>query len=348
MDKVFHLLNSARQMSEQDLKRVSDALLKMLAKPSGTHCATVDKVEKCRKCGDAHIVKFGKDKSGKQRYRCKGCGATFTETSFSTFSGTWYSADVWEDYIYLLLKGTSLEECAFQCGISVRTAFDWRHKILSVLQHDQDNRILGGIIEADEKFFPVSYKGNHKNSKRFTMPRKAFKRGSDNRSNNVPKACVMCAVERNGQSYGEVLGAGQPTTQMIDHAFGKRLIPDSIMLADGALAMKNYFTKREDVELIRLQSTTNGSHHGGKPEIRGIYHIQSANNFHMRLDAFLKRYNGVATKYLNHYVGLFVWIENHKKADKPMELSLRESISREYTHVPARRLTDYPPIPGVA
>jgi len=33
----------------------------------------------------AQIIRFGKTRNGKQRYRCKGCGRTFTETLGTVF-----------------------------------------------------------------------------------------------------------------------------------------------------------------------------------------------------------------------------------------------------------------------
>ena len=348
MDKVCQMLNNAKYLNISQLERVSAHLLKMLSRTKGVHGVSVQKAEKCRKCGATHVVKFGKDKNGKQRYKCKSCGTTFTETSYSVVSRTRFAEDIWEKFIHLTLKGASLAECAFECGISIRTAFIWRHKILAVLRNDQNNRIMAGIIEADEKYYPVSYKGNHKHSKRFVMPRKAYRRGTDNRSNDIPKACVMCAVERNGQSYGEVLGVGQSNKQMVTYAFETRVAPDSIMLTDGGRAMSNYFSKKEDVDLITLKSSVSGSHNGGDPEIRGIYHIQTVNNFHTRLDRFLRDYNGVSTKYLNHYVSLFVWIENHKKMEQPLDESAKSIILKESTYMTAGTLFDLPPIPKVA
>ena len=117
MGKVFRILNDAKRLSMAELKQVSDNLLKMLGKASGVYGASGQKVEKCRKCGADKIVKFGKDKNGKQRYKCKCCGATFTETSFSAVSRTRHSESVWETYIHLLLTGASLEVCAFRCGL---------------------------------------------------------------------------------------------------------------------------------------------------------------------------------------------------------------------------------------
>ena len=348
MDKVRQILKAAKCLSDAEIKKISDSLLNMLGVSRKSRDNSGNRISKCRKCDSEKVIKFGVDKNGKQRYRCKCCGATFTETSYSVVSRTRHSDDIWEKYIHLLLVGASLEECAFQCGISVRTAFIWRHKILNALQRDQDNRVMAGIIEADEMYLPVSYKGNHKKSKRFVMPREAYRRGTDNRSNNVPKACVMCAVERNGQSYGEVLGAGQSTTKMVIYAFEKRIVSDSIMLSDGGKALSNYFAKKGNIELITLKSSMSGSHKGGDPEIRGIYHIQTVNNFHTRLQRFLRCYNGVSTKYLNHYVNLFVWIENHKTMEARLEESLKTYIAEKATYVTANSLFDRAAIPSVA
>lgn len=348
MDRVCQIVQAAKYLSNQELQWTANALLKMLSKTTSVYGASVQRVEKCRKCGADQIVKFGKDKNGKQRYKCKCCGSTFTETSFSTISRTKQPQVVWETYIHLLLKGASLNECAYRCGISVRTAFIWRHKILNALQNDQENRAMAGIIEADEKYFPLSFKGNHKKSTRFTMPRKAYRRGTDNRSNTMPKACVMCAVERNGQSYGEVLGVGQSTTQMVTYAFEKRVVPESIMLSDGGKAISNYFSKKENIEHIKLKSSMSGSHKGGDPEIRGIYHIQTVNNFHKRLDDFLQPYNGVSTKYLNHYISLYVWIENHKKMELELADSMLKYIEEKALYIPAKNLFERENVPSVA
>ena len=348
MDKVRQLLNAAKSLSEQELKRVSESLLKMLGQTNGVHGDSVVRVEKCRKCNGDKIVKFGVDKNGKQRYRCKSCGATFTETSFSVVAGTRHSNEVWKTYIRLLLTGTCLEESARQCKISVRTAFIWRHKILNALQADQSNRVMAGIIEADEMFIPVSYKGNHKKSKRFVMPRAAFKRGSDNHSHHSPKVCIMCAAERNGQRYGEVIGVGQPTSEMIAHAFEKRLVPDSIMLADGAPALKSYFKGKESIGLITLKSNVTGKPGGHVPEVIGAYHIQTVNNLHNRFRRFLRVYNGVSTKYLNHYINLFIWIENHKGLEIDLETSMKSYIGGNGTYAPARTLFERPALPKAA
>ena len=304
----------------------------------------------CRKCNSKQgISKYGKDRKGNQRYRCKACGTFFSDTSFSTVSHSHCDIAVWRKYIECLLQGYSLEKCGYICGISTRTAFFWRHKILSTLQQDQSERVLSGIVELDEAFFGISYKGNHKKSKNFIMPRAPFKRGTDSRAQTGSRACVMCALERNGQFYAEVLGKGQPTVPMLKHAFDTRITDDSIVLSDKALGARRYFEKVNSVQHIVLSAVADPTKKAGPPEVRGVFHIQNVNNMHSRLRKFLRQYNGVSTKYLNHYVNLFVWLDNHKKIesiDYKSELSLH--LSKYHTYTSAQSIINMPPIPCVA
>lgn len=345
------IISAAEGLSQNELQTLSSHILGLLnISDSGDN--TQGKCDCCRRCESTQIVKYGRDKNGKQRYKCKACNTIFYEDSFSVASRTRHDSETWKKYVELLLNRASLKKCASVCKISVQTAFTWRHKILNALQHDQDNRVLGGIIEADETFFSVSYKGNHTKSKDFTMPREAYKRGTDNRSNKSPKACVMCAVERTGQSYSEVLGVGQPNIKMISRAFENRVAPGSIMLSDRALSMKSYFDKKDDIDLIRLKSNVNGRkgrHDKGKPEVRGIYHIQTVNNLHKRLHDFLRGYLGVSTKYLNHYINLLIWVENHKNIPNiDLHHELCASLNQKGYYTPLHSITTLPAIPSVA
>ena len=86
---------------------------------------------------------------------------------------------VWEKYIRCMIDGFSVRKSAEICGIHRNTAFIWRHKILDALQIIQDSIVIDGIAEANETFIPLSYKGNHRKSKNFIMPRPSRHRGKD-------------------------------------------------------------------------------------------------------------------------------------------------------------------------
>ena len=347
MKQINDILKQVKTLSESELKNISSQILQMLK--SCNNSAPEAVVEKCRKCESNNIIRYGKDKNGKQKYKCKSCGTIFTETSYSVVANSHCSMETWKKYIELLLNRASLAECASKCGISVQTAFAWRHKILCSLKKDQSARVMSGIIETDETYISISYKGNHSKSKKFVMPREPFKRGSDSKSQIGSRACVLCAYERNGQTYGEVLGKGQPTIAMLSHAFGNRIMSESIVISDKSVSTKNYFNSKTDVELIQLMAHIRPKSMSSPPEVRGVYHIQNVNNLHNRLRRFMRPYNGVSTKYLDHYVNLFIWVENHKKIDKTnLDIQLMNYISEGNTYVRFSDVADMPPVPQVA
>lgn len=113
----------------------------------------------CPRCSCIEpIVKCGQYK-GKQRYACKSCGRIFTATSETFLSSTKKEISLWLKYIQCMIRKMSLRKTAAECQISLRTSFMWRHKILDALRKSQKSK-LDGLIEADETFFRVSYKGS--------------------------------------------------------------------------------------------------------------------------------------------------------------------------------------------
>ena len=193
-----------------------------------------------------------------------------------------------------MMSGLSVRKSAQICEINKDTAFIWRHKILDALQNMASDVKLVGIVEADETFFAISFKGDHKKSATFTMPRKAHKRGKQThlRGLSHEKVCVPCAVNRNRLSIAKITNLGRVGAKDIHHAFDNRIEPNSILCTD-AIACYNDLARTEKLELIQLKT--------GKSKL-GIYHIQHINSYHSMLKNFMIRFHGVATKYLNNYL----------------------------------------------
>jgi len=113
----------------------------------------------CPKCGCVeNIVRAGKGVNKKQRYLCKDCSKILTPTTNTFLSSTKKSFDVWKKYIQCMVRKLSIRKSAEECDISIRTAFMWRHKILDALRLS-DKTELKGVIESDETYFRISYKG---------------------------------------------------------------------------------------------------------------------------------------------------------------------------------------------
>jgi transposase-like protein len=68
--------------------------------------------------------------NGVKRYASKGCKKYFSETT----GKLWYDIkkkDALSTDLYCLLFDYSIRKCAKHTGISIRTSFDWSHKLLT-------------------------------------------------------------------------------------------------------------------------------------------------------------------------------------------------------------------------
>ncbi|HHN48634.1 MAG TPA: IS1595 family transposase [Bacteroidales bacterium] len=100
-------------------------------------------------CVSHPIVANGKNK-GVQRFCCKECGKNFCENKDTSIAHL-KKAHLWKLYIRHMFEGHNIAKCANLTGISVQTAFDWRHKVLSSLQTQCPVR-FEGISESDDIF----------------------------------------------------------------------------------------------------------------------------------------------------------------------------------------------------
>ncbi|MFA6941631.1 MAG: hypothetical protein WCQ54_11750 [Clostridiaceae bacterium] len=98
----------------------------------------------CSHCGSKAVNKFGFF-NGKQRYRCKDCKRTFNLYTKTLLSWSHYK-DKWESFIETMSKDMSLRKAQQQIGVSYASLFYWRHKIMTILNEENDDR-FHGILE---------------------------------------------------------------------------------------------------------------------------------------------------------------------------------------------------------
>ena len=246
----------------------------------------------CIYCEGSHVVKNGKRKDGVQRFLCRDCKKSFIPSSCSVTSGTRKNLSVWAQYLKCMSDKKTLKETAEECSISVTTAFYWRHKILDALQEVTDRVCLDGTVEADETFFNVSYKGNHKNSRQFIMPRKAHKRGNDIHSKGLSseKVCVPCAVDVEGIAFAKPVKLGKVSTECLIDVFSGIVSPSAVLCTDNEKA------------------------------------------YHSSLKSFIDRFHGVSTKHLEHYIIWNNLIANNKRSKtENISLMFIQILSRRLT-----------------
>lgn len=244
----------------------------------------------CTKCGCCeHISKNGKTKAGIQRYKCKDCGQTFTITNKTIFYSAKKDVSTYQKYIHLMMEGASLRKCQKECGISLRTSFLWRQKILDTFQNIMDKIVLNGVVEMDETFFDISYKGSRK------IPRKPHKRGGSVSTRGISKhkVCVACGINNDGLSISKISNLGRISTNNLQNVFNGHVAANSIICSD---ENSSYIKFSNNMNCNILQF--NAKYHSGN----GLFNIQHINNYHSRLKRFLAHFNGVSTKYLNNYL----------------------------------------------
>lgn len=316
-----------------------------------SHCETIvveghSHRPNCPHCGAkselGYIVKDGRH-HGAQRYKCKACGKKFVSTTNTAFARTRKSAEAWRKFIEMTICGKSIAACAEECNICIQTAFVWRHKVLNAFVANQKSTKMSGNVEVDEMLIPISYKGNHvqggfgvrKNeaSANNDMPRKAYKRGTDNKSmSSKDKACVFCMVQNGSKAfYAAVPGVGFMNDAMLDATVARHVDKDNAMiLADNYKVSQRYFETNGYAHTILLSNTSdNPKDH--KPEIKDGLHLQHVNAMHHHIRNFLKPYYGVSSKYLENYTALFAWLKNIKSTKQRNSVQ-RVSLNRAATH----------------
>lgn len=291
----------------------------------------------CPCCGAVgNVSRNGHRKDGKQRYLCKDCGKSSVANTNSITAGTRKNLDTWKRYIRCMVNGLSIRKSAELCDIHRNTSFIWRHKILDALQKAWEPIVLEGIVEADETFFAVSYKGNHKKSA-FVMPRKPHKRGKSIkvRGLSAEQVCVPCAIDRSGQAISRIANLGRVNTKNLHSIFDNKIEDDATLCTDKMNAYVR-FANKNSLNLIQLKS--------GKA-MKGIYNIQRINSYHSKLKLFLRPFKGVSTKYLNNYLMWhnFVNLRGSTLFDKANTM-LRTSIASKIS-VKAATLSRRPSIP---
>jgi len=372
--RMNELMNYVCKLTASEKKQIIAQIMEMMHDPQNTNSQSVSCNEMvsakrnlerpdCPHCkAEAErgmIVKRG-FKKGVQRYSCKACGKIFVSTTNTAFQGTRKSSEAWCHFIDLTISGASLVICAEECGIAYQTAFNWRHKVLNVFRSFRDETKMAGRVEVDEMFIPLSYKGNHVKgsigSKRIRLPgeenylpRKSFQRGTDNRpTSHAERACVFCMVANANAFYGGVPGVGQITATMLDITLAKHVTKAQAKVLTDKNKVTVKYLKEKGYAYRSLASNVSDNSNNHRPEIVDGDHLQHVNVMHQQIRKFLRPYCGVASKYLDNYISLFVWLKNtqyvrRRKEVKNLSLSRASSYG---TYIRSKDIYAFPAIPS--
>ncbi len=280
-----------RQLTPVQRKVVAAELAALDAQPVSTvvvesrfACGAV-----CPHCASEHVIRHG-HANGLQRYRCRECSKTFSALTGTPLNRL-HKRGKWLGQAEALREGLTLHKVADELNIHVSTAHRWRHRFLALPKAIQP-QALTGIAEADETMFLLSFKG-----KRSGFDRKARKRGGKaaKRGLSQEQVAVLVARDRAGATMDCVLKAMDMAT--LSAALKPFVAKDLVLCTDGSKALAG--AARElgvEHHAVNLSAGV---------RVDGAWHVQNVNAYHSRLKGWVYKFRGVATRYLDNYLGWF-------------------------------------------
>ncbi|MEZ9835547.1 IS1595 family transposase, partial [Vibrio breoganii] len=265
----------------------------------------------CPHCHSSLINRHGKG-NGMQRYRCKNCLKTFVATTGTPLARLRYK-EQWLHYMQCMLDSKVLRVCAKECGINLKTSFRWRHRFLE-LPTTLNASKLEGIIEADETLFPYSEKGSKKLNRK---PRKRGMRASKRGRSKEHWVPVLTVRDRGKHTFETILPDVREET-LVTELKGK-LEKDSVLCSDG---LQSYISLCLNNDLVHKRLNISA----GVKVIDRVFHVQNVNAYHSRTKQWMKRFHGVATKYLDHYLGWHRYMDVTEELNENRMLSLQQQL----------------------
>ncbi len=253
-------------------------------------------IEKCPTCSSKHYIKYGSFK-GIQRYKCKECDKTFSSASNSLWSYSKKDPIKWTKFVEYVLERKSLRFCAEKLEISLVTAFYWRHKVLHGLTFDSIPAILSGDVHIAKKLILENFKGCR---------------------NIIPSVRHNIWVVA-AKDYDDSIIV-KPISRCHWH------LP--------SFNQKIYYLIEKEAYIVpygdRYISLVAKAHN--KKRIKEVQSDKLIWSFQIIIEKWLKKYHGVASKYLEKYLSLFILFLTKKEINY-MDLSKRLCIEFRFLKI---------------
>ncbi len=290
------LLESMDTLSMAQIARLSDALNAARSRRAGLEVLEKARPVACRRCGSLKVVRNG-HRGELQRYLCRDCGKTSNAVT-GTPMARLRRRETFEAYARCLAQGFTVREAAQACSVSVSTAHRWRLRFLEkVVEHQPKD--LSGILEVDETYFRVSHKGSR------SLTRPPRHRGSEGagRGRKASEWVPVLVGRLRGQRYTTDKVLTRVTAAEVTSALRDVVRRgQTVVCTDGSSA---FLGLEKDLGVSAKSLVVSFDGH----VVDGVYHVQSANNYHERLKSWVNRkLRGVATKNLPLYLA---WMRLH-------------------------------------
>lgn len=280
-----HFLQQLLELTPSQSERLHRALCIQDGSAAEQLISTQVRPKQCHHCDSFALISWGSS-HGLPRFRCKDCGKTCNPLSHTPLAHL-RKREQWMNYLSALIQGDSVRKSAKVCGVNSKTAFLWRHRFLAVIQtHKAQHE--EGIVEADETFFLESFKGQK------VLQRPARRRGGVGKTRGTSDDQIPVLIVRDRHKATSDFILERIDSEHIKQVLEPLVDKDAILCTDGASVYRPF---------TRQQNITHEVIYSKGPRVRGVFHIQNVNAYDSRLKNWMRRFHGVATKYLANYLG---------------------------------------------
>lgn len=229
----------------------------------------------CPHCGSHHVVSKGNYKDRK-RYQCRDCEKSYNDLTKTPFSGI-HNLDKFKKYLNSMINGDSVRKAAEIVNVSTTTSFYWRHKILNGFNKLPSPK-MRNVKEIEELEIPYSHKGQRNNPPIKQMRSKV-------------SAIFMC--DRTGKLDSDSIAFCDRNKNPIFKRIRAISNPHNDIICSPKLAnIMDSFSCN-----IKTTTTTYSS---------PILIHQTIKTW----ETWMRRFHGVATKYLTNYLHWFDYLDN--------------------------------------
>ena len=267
----------------------------------------------CPRCESSKKKRWGKTRTGVQRWRCYGCGSTWSGRTGTPLERVHFARRILKLASNMMEETApwSCREAARELGVCTMTCWRWRIRIIQSLQAEREGA-LTGIVEADEARQRESRKASREwvryAADPIGNPKPQRKRWRDYRRGEKPpggwqnwQTKFLAATNRGGRrAFEAVADAGQ---EEISIPLLRVLAPDAVLCTDG---WKTYAKVARDADIAHF-SLVKGRRAKGMPLSA---HLNTVNSQIDRFRTFLKPFRGPTSKYRGAYGRWFAARDN--------------------------------------
>ena len=255
----------------------------------------------CPDCSSKRYIKWGKDKHGKQRYCCKDCGATFSDTSNTLLAWNHIPEEVLLKLIDCEIRGDSLKETSYQTDLNESVVFNMRQRLHALADIKMAERKLSGLIELDATYSKINLSGTHPQN----MPRISKKRGKgvkivgeehELRGPSHHKICIVTAIDENDNILYRISGLGSESEEKYSK-YSDYFKNGEMIVSDKNQAIIN-FAEHHDMKSDAIPVKP-GKKYFTTPLGNSLGDV---NQLHQQLKDMIRCSHGISTRHLQGYL----------------------------------------------